>query len=49
MTRNNIQVYSYCPGLVKTDMTGNKGKLSPAEGAVTPVFLAELESSEYKV
>lgn len=40
--KNKIQVYSCCPGYVKTDMSSHKGELSIDEGALTPVFLVEL-------
>ncbi|XP_031405759.1 (+)-neomenthol dehydrogenase-like isoform X1 [Punica granatum] len=38
----SILVNSVCPGFVKTDMTGNNGFLSAAEGAESPVHLALL-------
>jgi hypothetical protein len=31
-----------CPGYVDTDMTSHKGHLTIQQGALTPVFLAEL-------
>ncbi len=37
-----IQVYSCCPGYVKTDMTGGKGDLTVEEGARTPIHLIRL-------
>ncbi len=36
-----IQVYSCCPGYVKTDMTGNKGDLTVEEGVKTAVYLIQ--------
>ena len=39
-----IQVSSCCPGFVNTDMTNGKGILTIQQGALTPVFLAELPS-----
>jgi NAD(P)-dependent dehydrogenase (short-subunit alcohol dehydrogenase family) len=38
----DIQVYALCPGYVDTDMTSHKGVLTIQQGALTPVFLAEL-------
>lgn len=38
----NIKVNCCCPGWVNTRMGGEKAPRTPAEGAVTPVFLAEL-------
>lgn len=32
--------YACCPGWVKTDLTGNRGRKVPLEGADTPVWLA---------
>ena len=40
--KNKIQIYSCCPGYVKTDMSSHKGELSIDEGALTPVYLVEL-------
>jgi hypothetical protein len=31
-----------CPGYVDTDMTSHKGHLTIQQGALTPVYLAEL-------
>lgn len=43
----NVLINSCCPGYVKTDMSSNKGSLTPAEGAETPVFLAvDLKDSD---
>ena len=39
---NKIQVYAMCPGYVDTDMTSHKGILTIQQGALTPVYLAEL-------
>ena len=36
-----IQVYSCCPGYVKTDMTHYKGNISIEDGIITPTFLIE--------
>lgn len=38
----NLQVYTCCPGHVKTDMAGDKAPLTIQEGALTPVYLVEL-------
>ena len=40
--KRKIQSYACCPGYVDTDMTSHKGPLTIQEGALTPVFLAEL-------
>jgi len=40
---NAIQVYSCCPGWVKTDMGGPKAFRELDEGVVCPVYLVELE------
>ena len=40
--KRKIQVYAMCPGYVSTDMSSHKGHLTIQEGALTPVFLAEL-------
>ena len=40
--KRKIQVYTCCPGFVKTDLTNNKGILSVEQGAKTPVYLIEL-------
>lgn len=42
VVKRNIQVYALCPGYVNTDMTSNKGTLTPEQGAETPIYLAEL-------
>jgi len=39
----NIQVYSCCPGWVRTDMGGPKAHRSIEEGVVCPVYLVQLE------
>lgn len=39
----NIQVYSCCPGWVRTDMGGPRAQRSLDEGVVCPVYLIELE------
>jgi len=39
-----VLINSCCPGWVKTDMTGDKAPLTPAQGALTPVHLAFLPS-----
>ncbi|CAF0828376.1 unnamed protein product [Didymodactylos carnosus] len=39
----DIVVNAVCPGYCKTDMTNNKGQLTPKQGADTPVYLATLE------
>jgi len=41
--KRNIQVYSCCPGWVKTDMGGQNAPRSLKEGMVTPMFLIELQ------
>lgn len=38
----NVLVNAVCPGLCKTDMTGQKGHLTADQGAETPLFLALL-------
>ncbi|MFD2649208.1 SDR family oxidoreductase [Devosia albogilva] len=40
-----IAVNSVCPGYVKTDLTGNNGFMTPAEGARLPVQYALMEDS----
>jgi len=40
---NEIQVYSCCPGWVKTDMGGPNAFRELAEGVICPVYLVELE------
>jgi NAD(P)-dependent dehydrogenase (short-subunit alcohol dehydrogenase family) len=42
VVNRKIQVYSLCPGYVDTDMTSHKGVLTIQQGALTPIFLAEL-------
>ena len=42
VVNRKIQVYACCPGYVDTDMTSHKGVLTIEQGAMTPVFLAEL-------
>jgi NAD(P)-dependent dehydrogenase (short-subunit alcohol dehydrogenase family) len=42
VVERKIQVYALCPGWVDTDMTSHKGPLTIQQGALTPVFLAEL-------
>lgn len=42
IVKRKIQVYAMCPGYVDTDMTSHKGVLTIQQGALTPVFLAEL-------
>jgi len=37
-----IQVYSCCPGYVKTDMTGGKGDLDIEEGVKTSIYLIQM-------
>jgi len=37
-----LQVYTCCPGWVKTDMAGDKAPLTIPEGVLTPVYLVEL-------
>jgi NAD(P)-dependent dehydrogenase (short-subunit alcohol dehydrogenase family) len=39
----NIQVYSCCPGWVRTDMGGPNGHRSIEEGVICPIYLIELE------
>lgn len=39
---NDIQVYSLCPGWIKTDMAGPKAPGTIEEGAETPIFLLDL-------
>lgn len=41
--KNEIQVYSCCPGWVKTDMGGDKAPRTLEEGSVTPIYLVNLE------
>ena len=36
----DVLVNCCCPGYVKTDLTGGRGRRSPDEGAATPVMLA---------
>ena len=38
----NIQIYSLCPGWVKTDMGGPKASLTVDQGIITPCFLFDL-------
>ena len=38
----NIQVYSECPGYVKTDMTGGNGHIEVDEGIKTTMHLMAL-------
>ncbi|CAD8094347.1 unnamed protein product [Paramecium sonneborni] len=38
----NLQVYTCCPGWVKTDMAGDEAELTIDQGALTPVYLVEL-------
>ena len=38
-----IQVYSCCPGWVRTDMGGPRAQRSIEEGVICPVYLVELE------
>ncbi|KAL4472403.1 hypothetical protein ABPG74_018352 [Tetrahymena malaccensis] len=40
--QKNIQVYSCCPGWVRTDLGGNNAHRSIEEGVVCPVYLVEL-------
>ncbi|XP_033639673.1 carbonyl reductase [NADPH] 1-like [Asterias rubens] len=40
--KDDILIMACCPGYVDTDMTSNKGKKTPDEGADTPVYLAML-------
>lgn len=40
---HNIQVYSCCPGWVRTDMGGPQAYRSLEEGSVNPVYLIDLE------
>jgi len=40
---NGIQVYSCCPGWVKTDMGGPKAFRELDEGVICPVYLVELQ------
>jgi len=40
--KNDILLNCCCPGWVRTDMAGPNAKLSPDEGAETPVYLALL-------
>lgn len=41
--KNQIQVYSCCPGWVRTDMGGPNAFRSLEEGVICPVYLVELE------
>ena len=43
ITEKNVQVYSCCPGWVRTDMGGPKASRSIEEGVVCPLYLVELE------
>ncbi|CAD8157178.1 unnamed protein product [Paramecium octaurelia] len=38
----SVQVYTCCPGWVKTDMAGDEAELTIDQGALTPVYLVEL-------
>lgn len=38
----DIQVYSQCPGYVKTDMTGGKGQIEVDEGIKTTMHLMSI-------
>lgn len=40
--KRGIQVYSLCPGYVKTDINNNRGYRTLAEGAKTPLYLIDL-------
>ena len=42
VVEKRLQVYSVCPGWVKTDMAGDEAELTIQEGALTPVFAIEL-------
>jgi NAD(P)-dependent dehydrogenase (short-subunit alcohol dehydrogenase family) len=42
VVERKIQAYAMCPGWVNTDMTSYKAELTIQQGALTPVFLAEL-------
>jgi NAD(P)-dependent dehydrogenase (short-subunit alcohol dehydrogenase family) len=42
VVERRIQAYAMCPGWVNTDMTSYKAELTIQQGALTPVFLAEL-------
>ena len=39
----NIQIYSCCPGWVRTDMGGPKAFKSIEEGVICPIYLIELK------
>ncbi|KAI3380374.1 hypothetical protein SNEBB_002158 [Seison nebaliae] len=40
--KKNIFVAACCPGYLITDMSSNKGKVKPEDGADTPVYLSKL-------
>ena len=44
-SRDDLIVNSLCPGYVATDMSSHKGRLTPEQGAVTPIHLALLPPS----
>jgi len=46
VTDRNIQVYSCCPGWVKTDIGGQNASKTLEEGLVTPMYLIELAGSK---
>ncbi|CAD8181615.1 unnamed protein product [Paramecium octaurelia] len=41
--QKNLQVYTCCPGWVKTDMAAEGAVLTIEQGALTPVYLVELQ------
>ena len=43
--KEDILINACCPGLVKTDMSSNKGSLTPDQGAETPILCALLPPS----
>lgn len=48
VNESGISVISCTPGWVKTDMTGDSAKLTIDEGALTPIYLVEIDDDQAK-